>query len=186
MKLLPTDIPGVLLLEPRVFRDARGRFAETWRADRYAEAGIPGPFVQDNVSVSGRGVLRGLHFQRPPHEQGKLVTCLEGEVYDVAVDIRAGSPTFGRWTGTTLSSETSRQIFIPPGFAHGFVVTSERAIVSYKVTSLYAPEAEGGILWSDPDLGIRWPVVTPVLSAKDAAYPRLREIAREALPKFRT
>lgn len=174
----------MLVLEPQAFRDSRGLFAETWRTDRHAEAGIPGPFVQDNVSISARGVLRGLHYQREPHAQGKLVTCLSGEVYDVAVDIRVGSPTFGRWTGATLSGETMRQIWIPPGFAHGFVVTSENAVVSYKVTSLYAPEAEGGIAWNDPEIGIRWPVGKPIVSAKDAAYPRLKEIAREGLQKF--
>jgi dTDP-4-dehydrorhamnose 3,5-epimerase len=180
MHVEATDLPGVLLIEPKAFGDARGFFLETWNARRYVEAGLPGTFVQDNVSFSQRGVLRGLHFQNP-HAQGKLVYVLQGEVFDVAVDVRPDSPTFGRWVGVTLSGQDHRQIWIPPGFAHGFCVTSETALFAYKCTDYYCPECEGAILWNDPDIGIAWPIETPSLSAKDAAAPRLRDVPRERL-----
>jgi dTDP-4-dehydrorhamnose 3,5-epimerase len=180
MRIETTALTGVLVLEPRVFGDARGYFLETWNVRRYAEAGLPSGFVQDNVSFSARGVLRGLHFQQP-HAQGKLVHVLQGEVFDVAVDIRPDSPTFGGWVGVTLSAESHRQVWIPPGFAHGFCVTSETALFAYKCTDYYCPECEGTVLWNDPDIGIVWPIEQPLLSAKDAAAPRLRDLPRERL-----
>lgn len=183
MKVAPGALAGVLVIEPRVFGDARGFFFESWHEQRYREAGIPGPFVQDNVSRSQRGVLRGLHIQHP-RGQGKLVQVLEGEVYDVAVDLRADSPTFGRYEGVTLSAENKRQFWIPPGFAHGFCVTSESALFAYKCTELYAPEHEFSVAWNDPDIGIPWPLAEPSLSPKDAAAPRLRDIPRNRLPPF--
>lgn len=175
MKVITTEIPGVLILEPKVFGDERGFFLETFHAKRYADAGIPGPFVQDNYSRSVKGTLRGLHFQEP-QPQGKLVQVVAGAVYDVAVDIRKGSPTFGKFVGVELSSENKRQFWVPPGFAHGFYVLSESADFQYKVTSLYAPEHDRGIAWNDPDLAIPWPLSgTPKLSAKDSAAPRLKD-----------
>ncbi|WP_412062432.1 dTDP-4-dehydrorhamnose 3,5-epimerase [Rubrivirga sp. IMCC45206] len=171
MTVTETELDGVRLLEPRVFEDERGRFLETWNAERYAEAGIPGPFVQDNVSVSKRGVVRGLHFQTPPHAQAKLVQVLEGSVYDVAVDLRRGSPTFGQHVGVELSAENGRQMYVPAGFAHGFAVTSETALFTYKCSAPYAPHHEGSLRWDDPALGIDWPVERPHLSAKDRAAP---------------
>jgi dTDP-4-dehydrorhamnose 3,5-epimerase len=183
MRTVSTALLGVTIIEPRVFGDARGYFLETWNQSRYALSGIPATFVQDNVSFSSRGVLRGLHFQNP-HAQGKLVTVLEGEVYDAAVDIRVGSPTFGKAVGVVLSGESKRQIYIPPGFAHGFCVTSEHALFMYKCTDIYAPEAEGGIMWNDPDLGIAWPVERPSLSPKDEKYPRLKDIDPGKLPVY--
>lgn len=183
MNVLETKLPGVLIIEPDVFGDARGYFMETWQQARYAQAGLPGNFIQDNLSFSTRGVLRGLHFQNP-NAQGKLVFVLHGEVFDVAVDIRAGSPTFGQWVGVTLSSENKRQLYIPEGFAHGFCVISETAIFAYKCTDFYNPAAEGGIIWNDPDIGIDWPVERPVLSQKDSVYPRLKNISRERLPRY--
>ncbi|ADO71342.1 dTDP-4-dehydrorhamnose 3,5-epimerase [Stigmatella aurantiaca] len=175
MKVLETAIPGVLLIEPKVFGDDRGFFLETFHAKRYADAGIPGPFVQDNYSRSARGTLRGLHFQEP-QAQGKLVQVVAGAVYDVAVDVRRGSPTFGKWVGVELSAENRRQLWVPPGFAHGFCVTSEFADFQYKCTALYAPENERSILWNDPELAIPWPLSgAPKLSAKDAAAPRLKD-----------
>jgi dTDP-4-dehydrorhamnose 3,5-epimerase len=181
MRTAATDLPGVLVIEPSVFGDARGFFTETWRSDRYAELGLPAVFVQDNLSFSTQGVLRGLHYQHP-QGQGKLVYVLQGEVFDVAVDVRVGSPTFGRWAGVTLSADSHRQFYIPPGFAHGFVVLSPTALFAYKCTEYYAPEHEGSLLWSDPALGIAWPVRDPALSAKDAAAPRLADIDRVRLP----
>jgi dTDP-4-dehydrorhamnose 3,5-epimerase len=183
MNVQDTGLPGVLLVQPPVFHDGRGYFRETWRAERYAAAGIPDRFVQDNVSLSARGVLRGLHFQEPGG-QGKLVSVLRGEVWDVAVDVRAGSPTFGRWTGYTLSAENGWQLWIPAGFAHGFVVTSDEAIFAYKCTDVYRPETEATVLWNDPDLAIEWPVDGPLISGKDAAGARLRDLAPERLPRF--
>jgi dTDP-4-dehydrorhamnose 3,5-epimerase len=169
-----TGLPGVVLIQPRVFRDARGFFLETYHAERYAAAGIPGPFVQDNHSRSERHTLRGLHFQwRRP--QGKLVRVIEGEIYDVAVDIRPDSPYFGRWVGVTLSADSHLQIYLPPGFAHGFSVVSEVAQVEYKCTDLYDPGGEGGIAWDDPDLAITWPTRTPVMSDRDRQHPSFRE-----------
>lgn len=183
MNIVPTKLPGVLVLEPRVFTDARGYFLETYHRSHYEAAGIAAVFVQDNVSHSIRGVLRGLHYQHPS-AQGKLVFVLEGEVFDVAVDIRPDSPTFRHWFGVTLSADNNRQCYIPPGYAHGFVATSERAKVCYKCTAFYQPKEEGSILWNDPDLGIDWPVAEPVLSPKDQAAPRLRDVPAERLPRL--
>ncbi len=178
-----TDIADVLIFEPKIFGDARGFFMETWNHDRYAGAGLNVNFVQDNISSSGRGVLRGLHYQHP-HGQGKLVQVLQGEVFDVAVDIRVGSPTFGKSVGCLLSRENHRQFYVPAGFAHGFCVLSETALFFYKCTDFYNPQTEGGILWSDPDLAIDWPVKSPVLSSKDQGYPCLKDIPKEMLPVY--
>lgn len=183
MPVTLTDLPGVVVIEPRVFADDRGYFLETWNQRSYAEFGIPSGFVQDNLSFSKRGVLRGLHYQHP-HPQGKLVSVLEGEVFDVAVDIRRGSPTFGRWAGVTLSAENHRQFYIPEGFAHGFVVTSETALFAYKCTDFYHSEAEGSIRWDDPELGIDWPAAAPLLSPKDSAAPCLHDLDSSRLPVF--
>ncbi len=185
MNVLETELPGVLIVDPDVFGDARGFFMESWNGARYEEHGIPDRFVQDNLSFSTHGVLRGLHFQNP-HPQGKLVSVLRGEVFDVAVDIRAGSPTFGEWTGTTLSASNRRQLYIPPGFAHGFVVTGEAALFFYKCTDYYAPASEGTVLWNDPDIGIEWPIAEPSLSEKDRAASRLREMPEGTLPRYAT
>ena len=176
MTVSETSIPGVLILEPRVFGDDRGFFCETYHAERYREAGIDAAFVQDNLSRSERGTLRGLHFQRPPHAQGKLVSVLEGSVYDVAVDLRRGSPTFGDWVGVELSAENGRQMYVPPGLAHGFAVTSETALFAYKCSAFYAPEAEGALRWDDPELGIAWPVDVPRLSDKDRVAPTWADV----------
>jgi dTDP-4-dehydrorhamnose 3,5-epimerase len=175
MQVTPASLPDVLLVQPEVHADQRGHFVETFHAERYARAGIPGPFVQDNLSFSHHGVLRGLHYQWP-RPQGKLVYVLQGEVFDVAVDIRRQSPTFGRWVGITLSGANHRQLWIPPGFAHGFCVTGETALVAYKCTALYAPECDRAIRWDDPDIGIQWPVAKPELSAKDAAAGLLETV----------
>jgi len=184
MELLQTAIPGVVIIEPRVFGDPRGWFSESWQQQRYQEAGIPGPFVQDNQSFSGHGILRGLHCQHP-FAQGKLVQVLIGEVFDVAVDIRRGSPSFGRWVGVHLSGDNHRQFWVPPGFAHGFVVLSETALFTYKCTDYYHPETEFSIRWDDPDIGIDWPLATsPSLSAKDAAAPLLRDLPTDRLPEY--
>jgi dTDP-4-dehydrorhamnose 3,5-epimerase len=174
MKVTETTLPGVLLIEPKVFGDDRGFFYETYHARRYEAAGIPAHFVQDNLSRSSQGTLRGLHFQEP-NPQGKLVQVLRGSVFDVAVDVRRSSPNFGRWVAVELSETNRRQLWVPPGFAHGFCVTSESADFLYKCTALYSPEAERGIAWDDPALGIDWPVRKPLLSAKDAAAPVLPE-----------
>lgn len=174
MKVTETALPGVLLIEPKVFGDDRGFFFEAYHAKRYAEAGIPAAFVQDNLSRSVKGTLRGLHYQEP-NAQGKLVQVLAGAVFDVAVDIRKGSPHFGKWVGYELSAENKRQLWIPAGFAHGFCVISDSADFSYKCTDFYSPAAERGIAWNDPDLGIAWPVERPLLSAKDAAAPKLAQ-----------
>jgi len=176
MNVVETPLPGVLLLEPRVFRDERGFFLETWQEARYAACGIAGPFVQDNLSRSVRGTLRGLHFQEP-QPQGKLVSVVRGAVYDVAVDIRRGSPTFGRWFAAELSEDNRRQMWIPPGFAHGFCVTSELADFAYKCTTAYVGKGARAIAWNDPDLGIDWPTAQPLLSPQDSAAPRLRDAA---------
>lgn len=183
MRVIECELPGVLLVEPDVAEDARGWFLETFHARRYAAMGIPGPFVQDNFSFSVQGTVRGLHYQLD-HPQGKLVTVLEGEVLDVAVDIRKGSPTFGRWIGVQLSSKNKRQIYIPPGFAHGFCVTGKAAGFAYKCTEFYAPQDERGIIWNDPTIGIHWPVNAPLLSPKDQAYKTLVEMDQE-LPRYR-
>ncbi len=183
MNIIETELPGVFIVEPRVFGDARGFFMESFNSERYKGAGIPDRFVQDNLSCSARGVLRGLHFQNP-NPQGKLVSVLQGEVFDVAVDIRVGSPTFGRWTGTTLSAENKRQLYIPPDFAHGFLVTGEVALFFYKCTDYYRPASESTVLWNDPDIGIEWPIDAPVLSDKDRAAPTLRAMLENALPRY--
>lgn len=169
-----TPLAGVLILEPRVFADDRGFFLETYQVARYQAVGIEGSFVQDNFSRSCRGTLRGLHFQEP-HAQGKLVHVLNGSVFDVVVDVRKGSPTFARWFGLELSGDVPRQLWIPPGFAHGFCVTSDVADFHYKCTAAYAPEAERSIRWNDPQLAIDWPVAQPLLSGKDAAAPLLAD-----------
>ena len=177
MKVTPTAIAGVLVFEPRVFGDERGFFLESFSQRAFdAAVGAPTAFVQDNHSRSARGVLRGLHFQRPPHAQGKLVRVVQGAVFDVAVDIRPGSPTFGRWVGVELSAANHRQLWLPPGMAHGFLVTSEHADFVYKTTAYYAPEAEGFIAWNDPAIAIAWPDLgcAPQLSAKDAGAPSLQ------------
>jgi dTDP-4-dehydrorhamnose 3,5-epimerase len=183
MKILETSLPGPLIIEPEVFGDARGYFLETWQQARYAEVGLPARFVQDNLSRSGRGVLRGLHFQNP-NPQGKLVYALQGEVFDVAVDIRLGSLTFGRWVSVILSEDNKRQLYVPPGFAHGFCVTSETALFAYKCTDFYNPTAEGSVLWNDPAIGIDWPIEVPELSSKDRAGLPLAEFPRERLPRY--
>ena len=174
MRATETRLPGVILLEPQVFRDERGLFFEAWSRRRYAAAGLNVDFVQDNVSCSRRGVLRGLHYQNP-RGQGKLVSVLQGAVFDVAVDLRVDSPTFAQWVGVDLSEGTLRQLYIPEGFAHGFQVTSETAVVAYKCTAHYSPEDERSVKWNDPDIGINWPTGDPTLSAKDASAPLLRE-----------
>lgn len=183
MKVTETELPGVLVIEPDVFGDDRGFFCETWSQKRYAELGIPETFVQDNVSFSSRGILRGLHLQHP-YGQGKLVSVLVGEVYDVAVDVRPASPTFGRWVGTLLSASNHRQVYVPPGFAHGFCVTGETALFSYKCTEAYHRETELGVAWDDPALAIAWPVTEPQVSPKDRGFPRLADIPRDRLPPF--
>ncbi|MBP7827069.1 MAG: dTDP-4-dehydrorhamnose 3,5-epimerase [Verrucomicrobia bacterium] len=180
MNVTEFEIAGLRLIEPRVFGDARGFFLESWNERRYRDAGTPGPFVQDNLSFSRRGTLRGLHFQNPS-AQAKLVSVLQGEVFDVAVDVRRSSPTFGRWQGVTLSAENKQQFFIPPGFAHGFAVLSETALFFYKCTAFYAPEHEVTLAWNDPDIGIRWPLADPVLSEKDQRGWRLQDIPAEKL-----
>jgi dTDP-4-dehydrorhamnose 3,5-epimerase len=181
MRVVPTELPEVLILEPRVHGDSRGFFYETFQAGRYAGVGISGPFVQDNLSRSVRGTLRGLHFQEP-RAQGKLVQVLRGTVWDVAVDVRRGSPRFGRWIALDLSETTPRQLWIPPGFAHGFCVLSDSADFFYKCTELYSPESERSVAWDDPAIGIAWPVEEPLLSPKDRAAPRLADAP--VLPVF--
>jgi len=175
MKVNTTVLPGVLLIDPKVFGDQRGFFLETFQVERYREAGIDLAFVQDNLSRSQRGVLRGLHFQRT-RPQGKLVGVSRGAVYDVAVDIDPQSPTCGRFVGVELNDENHRQLWIPPGYAHGFCVLSEVADFQYKCTELYFPEDEGGLIWNDPEVSIPWPLEAPQLSAKDQANPTLREL----------
>jgi dTDP-4-dehydrorhamnose 3,5-epimerase len=180
VRVVDTALPGVLVIEPTVVRDERGLFLETWRADIFAAAGIADTFVQDNYSRSTRGTLRGLHWQwRKP--QAKLVRVVAGSIFDVVVDVRRGSPTFGHWLGLELSAETFRQIYIPVGFAHGFCVTSEVADVEYKCSDMYDPAGEAGLIWNDPGLGITWPVSQPVLSLKDSQHLRL-DLSRADLP----
>jgi len=181
LKVATTSLPGCLLIEPAVFGDDRGFFYESWNAARYAEHGIPERFVQGNVSSSARGVLRGLHYQWP-NPQGKLVSVLEGEVYDVAVDIRRGSPHFGRWTAAVLSAENKRQFWIPEGFAHGFLVLSERALFGYLCTAPYDKAADAALRWNDAAFGIDWPDSSPILSEKDGNAPFLADIAEDRLP----
>jgi len=178
-----TKLGGVLLIEPKVFADERGRFHESFRSREYDAAGIHGPFVQDNISFSKKGILRGLHYQYP-HSQAKLVQVLSGEVADVAVDIRTGSPTYGKWIMEILSGKHHRQLYIPAGFAHGFCVLSDGAVFSYKCTEYYDATSDGGVIWNDADLNIDWPIDKPLLSDKDTALPRLCDLAADKLPCF--
>ncbi|MCP5096453.1 MAG: dTDP-4-dehydrorhamnose 3,5-epimerase [Chloroflexi bacterium] len=166
-------IPEVILVEAKAFGDKRGLFKELFQQDAFSKNGFNLPFVQDNYSRSVKGVLRGLHYQKKPYEQGKLVYAMEGEVFDVAVDIRKGSPTFGKWVGETLSEDNHRMLYVPPGFAHGFCVLSDIGAIMYKVTSLYAPKSECGIIWNDPSIGVEWPIADPILSARDVELPLL-------------
>jgi dTDP-4-dehydrorhamnose 3,5-epimerase len=181
LKIRETSLPSVFVIEPAVFADERGFFMETWRLDRFRDLGIDVPFVQDNHSRSSRGVLRGLHFQEP-HAQGKLIRCVRGSIFDVAVDVRRGSPTFSRWFGVDLTEDNRWMMWVPPGFAHGFLTLSDAADVTYKCTDYYEPSSERSILWNDPDIGIVWPAVEARLSKKDAAAPRLK--AAEMLPSY--
>lgn len=183
MKIIETDLPGCLVLEPQVFGDDRGFFYESFNSDKLARHGLRPAFVQGNVSSSVRGVLRGLHYQWPK-PQGKYVSVLEGEVWDVAVDIRRGSPHYGKWTAVLLSAENKRHFWIPEGFAHGFVVLSERALFTYLCTATYDPAADASIRWDDADLAIDWPVSEPLLSGKDAKAPFLADVAQERLPVY--
>lgn len=182
MEVIPQAIPEILLIKPKVFGDARGFFKETFHAERYAAQGMP-PFVQDNLSRSRKGTLRGLHLQNP-HGQGKLVSVVEGEVFDVAVDVRVGSPTFGQWVGVMLSADNHQQLYVPPGFAHGFCVTSEVALFSYKCTDLYHPETEVGVAFDDPALAIAWPIDEPLISDKDRQNLPLGAIDPARLPRY--
>jgi dTDP-4-dehydrorhamnose 3,5-epimerase len=191
MKLLPTSLPGVVLIEPTVFSDDRGWFFESFNEARFSAAlediGLPVPrqFVQDNHSCSKAGVLRGLHFQRPPHAQGKLVRVVQGAAFDVAIDIRRGSPSFGQWVGAELTADNKRQLWIPEGFAHGFVALEDNTHFLYKTTDVYAKDCEGSVAWNDPAIGIRWPmpagVTAPLIAAKDAAAPVLAQADLPAL-----
>jgi dTDP-4-dehydrorhamnose 3,5-epimerase len=174
-RFVETEIPGVVIIEPKVFRDERGFFLESFQSEKYRAGGIDAVFVQDNHSYSVRGTLRGLHAQNPS-AQGKLLRVIAGEVFDVAVDARRGSPAYGRHVSAVLSAENFRQIYVPPGLLHGFVVTSEVAQVEYKCTTFYRPEAELCVAWNDPDLAISWPITDPILSPRDAAAPRLRDV----------
>ena len=183
MEVKQIELPGVLLLQPRMFRDGRGAFLESWHNERYTALGIPGPFLQDNVSRSVKGVLRGLHFQHP-NDQGKLVQVLQGEVFDVAVDVRKASPTFGQWAGATLSADNAHQLWIPEGFAHGFCVTSKEAVFAYKCTEYYHRPSEQAVSWNDPDIGIEWPIKKPSLSDRDFKAPHLKDLDEGLLPIF--
>ncbi|MBT5046919.1 MAG: dTDP-4-dehydrorhamnose 3,5-epimerase [Rhodospirillaceae bacterium] len=183
MKVHQTDLPGVLLVEPASFGDDRGYFMETYNARRYGEQGLQGTFVQDGLSFSKRGVLRGLHLQNP-NGQGKLTSVLQGEVFDVAVDVRQGSPHFGRWTGVSLSDRNKCQLYIPKGFAHGFTVVSESALFAYKCTDFYDPNSELIIAWNDPQISVQWPVDQPVLSDRDRDGTMLAEMDPARLPIF--
>jgi dTDP-4-dehydrorhamnose 3,5-epimerase len=168
------SIPDLILVKPRVFRDERGFFLETYKKDDFEKAGIVEPFLQDNYSRSSRDVLRGLHYQKGPFAQGKLVRCVQGRIFDVAVDIRRGSPFYGQWAGAELTGDNQLCLYVPPGFAHGFVVLSDSAEVFYKCTCGYSPAHDRGIAWNDPDIGVEWPVISPVLSPRDAGHPQLR------------
>jgi dTDP-4-dehydrorhamnose 3,5-epimerase len=183
MKIIQTKLPGVVVIEPQVFGDARGYFYESYHEGKYREAGIDVRFVQSNVSRSAKGVLRGLHYQWP-NPQGKLVSVLEGEVYDVAVDIRRGSPTFGQSVGVMLTADNHRHFWVPEGFAHGFCVLSEFATFTYQCTALYDPKADAGIRWNDAALGIDWPLSEPLLSDKDGKTPLLEDVPPERLPVY--
>jgi len=182
MEIHSTKFNEVVVISPRIFQDPRGYFFETFQSERYKENGITCDFVQDNLSCSQKDTLRGLHYQHPCG-QAKLVSVVRGEVLDVVVDVRKGSPTFGQWEAVRLSAENHRQLFVPTGFAHGFCVLSEDALFTYKCSDYYAPDAEHGIAWDDPDIGIAWPIERPLLSEKDAFYPRLRDMDEKDLPK---
>ncbi|MFC5743975.1 dTDP-4-dehydrorhamnose 3,5-epimerase [Dyella tabacisoli] len=184
MKVIETSLPGAVVIEPQVFGDARGYFYESYNKAKYREAGITADFVQSNVSRSAKGVLRGLHYQWP-NPQGKLVSVLEGEVYDVAVDIRRGSPTFGQWAGVMLTADNKRHFWIPEGFAHGFCVLSDFATFSYQCTALYDREADAGVRWNDADIGIDWPLNNPLLSDKDEKAPLLKDVSAHRLPELK-
>ena len=183
VRTIETGIPGLIVIEPDVFGDERGFFMETWHASRYRAAGLPDRFVQSNLSRSGPGVIRGLHYQYP-EPQGKLVSVLEGRVFDVAVDIRSDSPTFRQWAGVELSADNHRQMYVPEGFAHGFCVLGESALLAYLCTAEYRAEYDAVVAWDDPDIGIRWPLAAGTLSRKDANAPRLAEIPADALPRL--
>ncbi len=183
MKFTDLDIPGLVLVEPDVFPDARGFFTETFHQKKYTDAGIPGLFVQDNYSHSRKHVLRGMHFQRGT-PQGKLVYVIRGEIWDAVVDVRQGSPAYLKSYGVILNDENHRQLYVPPGFVHGFVVLSDEADVMYKCTELYAPKDDQGVIWNDPQLAINWPIANPVLSEKDARNPRLADLPVDSLPVF--
>ncbi|MBI2602725.1 MAG: dTDP-4-dehydrorhamnose 3,5-epimerase [Deltaproteobacteria bacterium] len=183
MKSYTLELPELLVFEPKIFGDNRGFFLETWNEKRYREAGFTTNFVQDNLSFSRRGVLRGLHFQEP-HGQGKFICVLQGEVHDVTVDIRRGSPTFGKSVAVILSGDNKRQLYVPPGFAHGFCVTSETALFTYKCTDYYRPEFEHSLLWCDPELGIEWPISDPQLAEKDRRGKTLKELSTQLLPAY--
>lgn len=185
MKVIETGIPGLIVIEPVVHGDERGFFMESWNSRRYGELGVPEHFVQSNVSRSGPEVIRGLHYQYPK-PQGKLVSVLEGSVFDVAVDIRPDSPTFRQWAGVELSASNHRQMYVPQGFAHGFCVLSESVLLSYLCTEVYYSEYDAVVAWDDPDIGIRWPLSSGRLSDKDKSAPRLRDIGPEALPRIGT
>jgi dTDP-4-dehydrorhamnose 3,5-epimerase len=182
LRFVRTEIPGVLVIEPVVHRDPRGFFLESWHAEKYRAGGVDAVFVQDNHSQSARDTLRGLHAQHP-RAQGKLVRVIAGEIWDVAVDVRRGSPTFGRHSAAILSADNHRQLWVPPGFLHGFLVTSDAAQVEYKCTEIYRPEDEFCVAWNDPELAIPWPVASPVLSPRDAAAPALARV-RDRLIDF--
>jgi len=183
MKSIQTSLPDVVVIEPQVFEDSRGFFYESFHEAKYAKLGIRANFLQTNVSRSSKGVLRGLHYQWP-NPQGKLVSVLEGEVYDVAVDIRRGSPTFGQWVGVMITAENHRHMWIPAGFAHGFCVLSEQATFTYQCTTLYDPAADASICWNDAAIGVDWPISAPLISAKDDKAPLLADVAADRLPPF--
>jgi dTDP-4-dehydrorhamnose 3,5-epimerase len=184
MEVVETKIPGVLLFKPKVFGDQRGWFMETWQSDRYASLGIPQQFVQDNMAYSEQGVLRGLHIQNP-FGQGKLVQAIKGEVFDVAVDVRKGSPWFGQWVGAHLTESNHHQFYVPVGFAHGYLVLSKEAIFAYKCTDYYHPETQFSVRWDDPEIAIEWPAgLDPLLAAKDRDAPLLSQIAEDTLPRY--
>jgi len=182
MELLRTKLPGLLLAQPKVFQDDRGFFFESFQKDRYGALGISGDFIQDNISCSEKGVLRGLHFQNP-NTQGKLITVLRGEIFDVAVDLRVNSETFGQWESWILSEENRRQIYVPPGFAHGFLSLKSPSLIHYKCTNYYDPKSEYSLIWNDPDVGIEWPSMDVTLSPKDAKGMRLRDFPKSLLFK---
>ena len=183
MKVTPTALPEVLVVEPLVHADARGDFREAWRESRYAAAGISGPFVQDNVARSRCGVVRGLHFQHP-EGQGKLVSAVHGRIFDVAVDIRRGSPTFGRWVAAELGADDGRQLWIPPGFAHGYQALTDGAVVAYKVTAYWRGEYDRVVRWDDPAFDVRWPLPATLVSEKDLAAPLVGSLPADALPSY--